>query len=282
MSTETSTTVRPEETGTTEKQEGTTEEQPRLRVALALSGRQFGRPFLLSLLSCMHTLWESQKVQIILSPGFDLNSTHQRMRSWGLNPQRGVSRIPLDGAFDVLVSLGPDAVFRPEQLIELIECCMREYPVISAIVRGNRLNAVSVADKLDLVDLAANDQFTYWSLEKIQEIQNALRKKQEDKVTIEKEEIFFPVSFASTDFMAVRRDVFENAALMETPLFTFPSATFTKTIEVGENEAKEKKDVVAQYVYTEDEAFCLNLARAKIPLVVHAGLVVGTEAPVVL
>lgn len=257
----------------------TAEETPRLRVALSLMGREFSRSFMLSLITTMYSLWESQKVRVILSPGYDVDSTHQRMRAWGIPPHHGARRLPLDGEFDVFVSIGPDVVFQAEQLIELVECAMRNHPVIAGMVRGPTVDHVQVADQLDVDDLAKNETWTFWKVEKIQKLQEALQKKQEAKEAIKAEEVFHKVAFASLDFMAVRRDVFENAVLMEQPLFYLPPLSYTKKVVKGDAEPVE---VSAQYVWTDEEAFCMNLQRAEIPLHVHTGILVGLEKPVLL
>lgn len=246
-------------------------EQPRLRVVLALCGQTFSRSFVMSLLATVHELWESQRVQVVVSPCLDAGpSVHRRMRAWGLSPHRGLSTaVPMDGDFDVLVSLGSDVSFDPSQIMELIECCVKVHPVLGGILRGPTVDRVLVASSLDLRE---RDQFDYWMLEDVVSQQDELRKKAaaaaEDKG--ETLDVFRRVAYTSLDFLALRRDVFDHPALRDRALFEFPS------------EPVVKKDVEARYVYSEEEALMKNLEAAGIPVHVHLGLTIGVERPVVL
>lgn len=114
------------------------------RVVIALPGDSFSSKFLISWTSALNVIWESQKYDMIVSPGVSSYVTFARMQTLGLDVLRGVHQKPFNNLdFDVWVTIDSDIIFSPQQLIDLIEST-ELHPVVSGMYRMSNLTNYAI------------------------------------------------------------------------------------------------------------------------------------------
>ena len=123
-----------------EKERSIEEEKPKKkRVVIGLPGDNFTSKFLISWTSALNVLWETQKYDLIVSPGVSSYVTFARMQTLGLDVLRGIQQKPFNNLdFDVWVTIDSDIIFTPQQLIDLIEST-EIHPVVSGMYRMSDL-----------------------------------------------------------------------------------------------------------------------------------------------
>ena len=82
------------------------------KIVIGLPGDNFSSKFLISWTGALNVLWESQKYEIIISPGVSSFVTFARMQTLGLDVLRGVQQKPFNNLdFDVWITIDSDIIF---------------------------------------------------------------------------------------------------------------------------------------------------------------------------
>jgi hypothetical protein len=227
------------------------------QVVLALPGDNFSSAFLMSLLTTMNALLDSNKYKLIISPGVSSYVTFARMQTLGLSVLRGAEQKAFDGqAFDYWITIDSDQVFSPVQIIDLLDS-LETHPVVAGCYRMSNLTHYPVVEEWDNEYFKKHGSFEYMGVEKLE----AWKKENEG-------ENFKKVAYAGMGFFGMRKEVIDA---MKYPYFDSEK----NTIE-GDNR------VVFQDIISEDVAFCKNIKKAGYDIMLKATLRVGHEKKVVL
>lgn len=227
----------------------------RKTVIIALPGRQFSDRFLLSLVSSLYALWNSNKYNVVISPGYSSFVSHSRMKTLGLDVQRGADQKPFPGIdYDYWISIDSDMVFSPEQIFELLNS-LEEHPVVSGLYRMLSGQFVCVRE-WDLEYFKAHGTFQFSTPEEIKNYRQTTGLK------------YLDVQYCGMGFIGVRREALEA---LKYPYFDYP------VTEIQCEDGRLLRDISS-----EDVAFCKNLLAAGYPTRVNMDLVIGHEKAVVI
>jgi len=225
-------------------------------VVIALPGREFSGNFIVSWTKTLHVLWRLGYETIVVNRHSSY-VTFARMQTLGLDVLRGVEQKPFGGQinYDVWVSIDSDIVFQPEQLVELIEAT-DVHPVVSGMYRMADLKHYAIVADWDETYFASNGTFKFLTMEDVETWRTTTGQK------------FMPVSYAGMGFWAMRKEALDA---LKYPYFDAPLQEITTA-----------EGVVIRDMCSEDVAFCKNLEKAGYTVMVHTGMRVGHEKPIVI
>lgn len=227
------------------------------RVILSLPGDSFTSNFLVSILATTNAIIDSNKYQLIISPGVSSYVSFARMQTLGLNVLRGNKQKPFnDEEFDYWITIDSDQVFSPTHLIDLLDS-LETYPVVAGCYRMSNLTHYPVVENWDVEYFKKNGSFEFMKVEDLD-----AWKKENEGVRFKK------VSYAGMGFFGMRKEVL-NA--MEYPYFDSEP-----TIIECENGLKLRD------IMSEDVAFCRNIEKAGYDVMLNVDLRVGHEKRIVL
>jgi len=227
------------------------------RVILALPGDNFSSAFVISLLATMNALLDSNKYQLVVSPGVSSYVTFARMQTLGLNVLRGEQQKVFNGEkFDYWITIDSDQVFSPAHVIDLLDS-LDTHPVVAGCYRMSNLTHYPVVEKWDTEFFKKNGSFEFMGVEALE----TWKKENEG-------ENFKKVSYAGMGFFGMRKEVLDA---MKYPFFDADATTIE-----GEN------GVVLHDIMSEDVAFCKNIQKAGYDIMLKATLRVGHEKRIVL
>jgi len=219
------------------------------KVVLAIPGDNFSSRFLVAWTSTLNVLWESQKYDLIVSPGVSSYVTFARMQTLGLDVLRGIQQKPFNNLdFDVWVSIDSDIIFSPQQIIDLIEAT-EIHPVVSGMYRMSNLTNYAIVKEWNTDFFLKNGTFEFLTPEYVE------KWKQETGLK------FMPVNYTGLGFFAMRRDVLKK--------MTYPY--FNADLQ----EIISEDGTILRDICSEDVAFCKNIQKTGIPIVVNTDLRVG-------
>ena len=219
------------------------------KVIIGLPCDSFSSKFLLSWTAALNVLWETQKYDIIISPGVSSYVTFARMQTLGLDVLRGVQQKPFNNLeFDVWVTIDSDIIFTPQQLIDLIEST-EIHPVVSGMYRMSNLTNYAIVKEWDTNYFSKNGTFEFLTPDFVENW------KQETGLK------FMPVNYAGLGFFAVKKDVLRK--------MTYPY--FNAELQ----EIITEDGTVLRDICSEDVAFCKNIQKLGYSIVVNTDLRVG-------
>ena len=223
--------------------------QPKKKIAIAIPGDHSTSKFLVSWTSALNVLWETQKYDIIISPGVSSYVTFARMQTLGLDVLRGIQQKPFNNLdFDVWVTIDSDIIFTPQQLIDLIEAT-DIHPVVSGMYRMSDLTHYAIVKEWNTDFFVKNGTFEFLTPEFVE------KWKQETGLK------YMSVNYTGMGFFAMRRDVLRK---MTYPYFN------AELQEIISDEGTILRDICS-----EDVAFCKNIQKTGVPIVVNTELRVG-------
>lgn len=219
------------------------------RVIIAIPGDNFSSKFLISWTSALNALWESQKYDLVISPGVSSFVTFARMQTLGLDVLRGVQQKPFNNLeFDVWVTIDSDIIFSPNQLIDLIEST-ELHPVVSGMYRMSNLSNYAIVKEWNTDYFLKNGSFEFLTPEFVDTW------KQETGLK------FMPVNYTGMGFFAMRRDVLRK--------MTYPYFNAELQEIIGED------GLILRDICSEDVAFCKNIQKTNTPIVINTDIRVG-------
>jgi hypothetical protein len=253
------------------------EEKKKTRVIVGLPGDHFSQAFLLSWTQTLHTLWTTNRYDIIISPGKSSFVPFARMHTLGLDVRRGKSQKPFNGEkYDIFVSVDSDVVFSPAQFIELIECT-KLHPVVSGYYMMANNKHFAVVRDWNKQYFADNGTFQFLEPKEVEtQVKAFVAELEERKKADEaKEEIkpisnpeFMKVSYTGMGFFACRKEVLDD---LQYPFFNR---------ELQRIRGKDGLELVD--MCSEDVAFCKNIEDAGYDIMLNTRLRVGHEKSIVL
>jgi len=219
------------------------------RVVIGLPGDNFSSKFLVSWTSALNVLWETQKYDLIVSPGVSSYVTFARMQTLGLDVLRGIQQKPFNNLdFDVWVTIDSDIIFTPQHLIDLIEAT-EIHPVVSGIYRMSNLSNYAVVKDWNTDYFIKNGTFEFLTPEFVE------KWKQETGLK------YMSVNYTGLGFFAMRREVLKK--------MTYPY--FNAELQ----EIISDDGLILRDICSEDVAFCKNIQKLGIPIVINTDLRVG-------
>ena len=225
------------------------EKPKKKRVVLGIPGDNFTSKFLVSWTSALNALWESQKYDLVISPGVSSFVTFARMQTLGLDVLRGVQQKPFNNLeFDVWVTIDSDIIFSPNQLIDLIEST-ELHPVVSGMYRMSNLSNYAIVKEWNTDYFLKNGSFEFLTPEFVDTW------KQETGLK------FMPVNYTGMGFFAMRRDVLRK--------MTYPYFNAELQEIIGED------GLILRDICSEDVAFCKNIQKTNTPIVINTDIRVG-------
>jgi hypothetical protein len=225
------------------------EQSRKKRVIIAIPGDNFSSKFLISWTSALNALWESQKYDLVISPGVSSFVTFARMQTLGLDVLRGVQQKPFNNLeFDVWVTIDSDIIFSPNQLIDLIEST-ELHPVVSGMYRMSNLSNYAIVKEWNTDYFLKNGSFEFLTPEFVDTW------KQETGLK------FMPVNYTGMGFFAMRRDVLRK--------MTYPYFNAELQEIIGED------GLILRDICSEDVAFCKNIQKTNTPIVINTDIRVG-------
>ena len=151
--------------------------------------------FIVSWTSSLNTLWETNKYDIIVSPGVSSFVPFARMQTLGLSNLRGIDQKAFDGMeYDVFVSIDSDIVFTAQNLIDLIEAT-EEKDVVAGYYRMNDLKNLAVVKDWDINYFKKTGSFKYLQQEDIEQL---------------KSEKFVKVAYCGMGFIALTKTAIDS------------------------------------------------------------------------
>jgi hypothetical protein len=227
------------------------------QVVLALPGDYFSSAFLMSLLTTMNALLDSNKYKLIISPGVDSYAPFARMQTLGLNVLRGVEQKVFDGQpFDYWITIDSNLVFSPVQIIDLLDS-LETHPVVAGCYRMSNLSTYPVVEEWDTEFFKKHGAFELIGVDKLE----AWKKQNEG-------ENFMKVAYAGMGFFGMRKEVLDA--------MKYPYFDSEKTTIEGDN------GNILHDLVSEDVAFCKNINKAGYDIMLKATLRVGHEKTLVL
>jgi hypothetical protein len=221
------------------------------KVIIALPGREYSGTFLIN--------W-SQTLLLLIQKGYTVKIVNEyssfvsfsRMKTLGLDVMRGADQKPFGGSYDydVWLTIDSDIVFKPEQVIELIEDTDK-HPVISGLYRMADLKHYAAVIDWDVEYFKKYGSFKFIGINELDRRRKYLK-----------------VAYNGMGFFACRREVLEK---MKYPYFNYP------LVEMEGEDGKIIRDMCS-----EDVAFCKNIINAGYDIIVNTRMRVGHEKTLVI
>jgi hypothetical protein len=226
------------------------------KIVFGLPGDNFSSKFLLSWTATINALWENKKYDIVVSTGVSSFVTFARMQTLGLDVLRGIGQKPFDNMdFDVWVTIDSDIIFTPQQVIDLIEST-NQHPVVSGMYRMSNLTSYTIVKDWDTEYFAKNGSFKFLTPEDVTKWKTETQLK------------YLPVHYTGLGFFAITKDVLRK---MSYPYF------HTEMQEIITDDGKILRDICS-----EDVAFCKNILKLGVPIVINTDIRVGHNKLIVI
>jgi hypothetical protein len=226
------------------------------KIIFGLPGDTFSSKFLLSWTATINALWESKKYDIIVSTGVSSYVTFARMQTLGLDVMRGIGQKPFDNMdFDVWITIDSDIIFTPQQVADLIEST-EVHPVVAGMYRMSNLTSYAIVKDWDTEYFGKNGSFKFITPEDVTQWKNETSLK------------YMPVNYTGLGFFAMTRDVLRK---MSYPYFN------ADLQEIITEDGKILRDLCS-----EDVAFCKNIQKLGIPIVINTDIRVGHNKLIVI
>ncbi len=226
------------------------------RVIIGLPGREFSSDTMLALIRTLYILWESNRYEVVLAPGYSSHVALSRMRCMGLDNLRGKDQKPFNGMpYDTYVWIDSDIVWTPEQFMSLLESA-EVHPVVAGLYRMSDLKHFAVVRDWSTEFFCKHGTFEFLTAETVQAWKDETKQR------------YMSTSYSGMGFMAIKKEVLDA---MEYPYFDAPVQ------EILTPDGVQLRDLCS-----EDVAFCKNIQKAGYQVYVDTDLVVGHQKPLVI
>ena len=223
------------------------------KVVIGLPGNNFSSKFLVSWTSSLNTLWETNKYDIVVSPGVSSYVSFARMQTLGLSNLRGIDQTAFDGMyFDVFVTIDSDIVFTAQNLIDLIEAT-EEKDVVAGYYRMSDLKNLVIVKDWDINHFKKAGSFKYLQQEDMEEY---------------KEHKYLKVAYCGMGFMALTKKAIDSLSY---PYF-----------HTDLQEFKGTDGKLIREMCSEDVSFCRNLTKEGFEINILPKLRVGHEKALII
>jgi hypothetical protein len=255
-------------------------EKKKLRVNIGIPGNKFSGNFMTSIIQSVYELWRSGTYDISIIQGHNNFSPHARMNTLGLDVLRGKDQKPFNNKdYDVFVTIDPDVVFTPDQLVLLIEST-KNHPVVSGYYKlaSGKGDSFSVVKEMSKEYFKNNGTYEYIKesdlepyIKRFQEhVKNVEKLKEESKESEIKP--YAPEYIQSTlvklGFFACTKQVLDD---MKYPYFNRDLQRM-----------RGKDGIELLDMCTDETAFCKNIEDAGYDIMVNTLIRVGHENTIVI
>lgn len=226
-------------------------------IVFALPGNHYSGTFLMAWTRVMDTLWKKNYEVIVLNR-YSSFVSFSRMQTLGLDVRRGPDQKPFGGQlkYDVWFSIDSDVIFKPEQVLEIIEN-LEVHPVVSGLYMMADLTHYPCITQWDEAYFKENGTFQFITPEDVENYKK------------ETQQTFMPVVYNGMGFFACRYGVIES---MSYPYFWEELQTIRN----------EQGEVVMKDMCSEDVAFCKGLQKAGYTIYVNCNIRVGHEKTLII
>jgi hypothetical protein len=253
-------------------------EQKKLRVNIGIPGNKFSGNFMISIIQSIYELWRSGSYDVSIVQGHNTFSPHSRMNTLGLDVLKGKDQKPFNNTeYDVFVTIDPDVVFSPDQLILLIEST-KKHPVVSGYYKMANGTDFSVVKEMSKEYFKNNGTYEYIKesdlepyVKRFQDhIKNAQKLKEESKESEIKPYTpeYIQVVQVKLAFFACTKQVLDD---MKYPYFS---------CDVQKMRGKDGVELLE--ICNDEVAFCKNVGDAGYDIMVNTLIRVGHESVVIM
>jgi hypothetical protein len=232
-------------------------------IVFCVPGRTFSNNFLMSWTETLHDLVASGRFNVFLSNQYSSCVHLARAKCLGLSVRRGPVQKPWNGevAYDVLVWIDSDMVFRSRDVIDLIQAT-EHYPVVSGLYMLEDRQHFCAVEKFDTEYFVKHGHF------------EALTATRVSEWTQQTGSPYLPCAFVGLGFCAFRHGILEDPRLGY-PYFYSP----VLTIKTGRADVPEYRDLSS-----EDASLFHNLTEAGIisSIMVKTDLRIGHEKSAII
>jgi hypothetical protein len=232
-------------------------------IVFCVPGRTFSNNFLMSWTETLHDLVASGRFNVFLSNQYSSCVHLARAKCLGLSVLRGPVQKPWNGevAYDVLVWIDSDMVFRSRDVIDLIQAT-EHYPVVSGLYMLEDRQHFCAVEKFDTEYFVKHGHF------------EALTATRVSEWTQQTGSPYLPCAFVGLGFCAFRHGILEDPRLGY-PYFYSP----VLTIKTGRADVPEYRDLSS-----EDASLFHNLTEAGIisSIMVKTDLRLGHEKSAII
>ena len=171
-------------------------------VVFCIPGNKFSNFFLKCWTETMVKLIESQEYNIYLSNAYSSQVNFARAICLGANVLSGPDQVPFQGRinYDVIVWLDSDMVFNSNLIVDLIETCLKQYPVVSGIYALQGGEQLCCVKDWDIDYYAQNGSFRFISF-------------QEGEQLINENNHWVKCAYTGMGCMAIRKGILEDPRL---------------------------------------------------------------------
>ena len=171
-------------------------------VIICIPGNKFSNIFLKCWTETIVKITDSQKYNIYLSNAYSSQVNFARAMCLGANVLSGPDQEPFQGAinYDAIVWLDSDMVFNFNIIIELIESCLTQYPVVSGIYALHGGQQLCCVKDWDIEYYTQHGSFQMLSI-------------QEGEQLINENNHWINCAYTGMGCMAIRKGIFEDPRL---------------------------------------------------------------------
>ena len=175
---------------------------PKKTVVFCLPGNKFSDIFLKCWTETIIKIIQSNKYNLIISNSYSSHVNFARAMCLGANVLSGPDQKPFQGNidYDVIIWLDSDMVFNTEMIIELIESCLTQYPVVSGIYAMDGGRDMCCAIDWDIDYFTKNGSFKLLSC-------------QEADKLIRENKNWINCAYSGMGCMAIRKGILEDSRL---------------------------------------------------------------------
>lgn len=135
------------------------------KVMIGLKGTTYSSQFLVSWTMTLNYLWKNTQYDIFLSQSFSTNQYIARLQTIGINLSKDNDQKPFQGMdFDVFVSIDSESIFKPEDVVMLIDLAVDKHDAVSGLyaITSEQYYAADSTDKelIKITDISKDDNET--------------------------------------------------------------------------------------------------------------------------
>ena len=171
-------------------------------IIICIPGRVFSNIFLKCWTETLVKITDSQKYNLYLSNAYSSQVNFARALCLGANVLAGPDQKPFQGNidYDAILWLDSDMVFNSEIIMELIESCLNEYPVVSGIYAMEKGELLCCVRDWDIESYSQNGCFKFLTVE-------------EGEKLIYENNNWIKCAYTGMGCMAIRKGVIEHPGM---------------------------------------------------------------------
>ena len=231
---------------------------PKKRIVISVPGEKFSYNFLMSWTVALHSIWESGKYELVISPGTSTFLPFARLQTLGVDVKRGINQKPFNGTLDYFayITIDPNIIFNAQSILELLKA-LEVQPVVSGFYSLPDGKSFSAAKTFDSQYFATNGGLKCLNTEDMKEYKES-----------NPENPFMSVAYTGLGFFGCRKEVLDA---LQYPYFHAPLQ------RIFNEEGLEMVDLCS-----DDVAFCKSIQNAGYTIHLHTGLRIGSELSVII